>query len=152
MVRDKLEQVMAQTLLLVRAKLRWKRSPEKRIVELIAHLAHISQQLENLSSYEDGEIRPMRYLKDHLYDGLFKYDRGAAKYGPYNPDADIRDLVAEAQSELIDARNYLAMHLIKIRTRLQENAQEEDRTPVLIDAADLIQDIENKIAAEEKAA
>ena len=39
---------------------------------------------------------------------------GAKTYGEYNPATDTRDLLAEAQEELLDAINYLAMMYLKL--------------------------------------
>jgi len=44
-----------------------------------------------------------------------KYERGEAKHGPFTPATDNRDLLREAESELLDAINYLSMHLLKLR-------------------------------------
>jgi hypothetical protein len=43
-----------------------------------------------------------------------KYDEGAGKYGEFDPHTDVRDLIAEAEDEIIDAINYLAMFLAKL--------------------------------------
>ena len=48
-------------------------------------------------------------------DALQKYRRGEAKYGPYDPTTDTRDMLQEAEEEILDAINYLAMFLMKLR-------------------------------------
>lgn len=48
-------------------------------------------------------------------EALGKYRKGAAKYGTFNPVTDTRDLLNEAEAEILDAINYLAMFLMKIR-------------------------------------
>jgi len=45
-----------------------------------------------------------------------KFEKGAAKYGTFDPEADGRDFLQEAEAELLDAINYLAMFLVKVRT------------------------------------
>lgn len=44
-----------------------------------------------------------------------KFLKGAAKYGTFEPATDTRDLLSEAEAELLDAINYMAMFLIKLR-------------------------------------
>ncbi len=46
---------------------------------------------------------------------LQKYRTGERKYGPYNPLIDGRDMITEAEEEILDAINYLAMLLVKLR-------------------------------------
>ena len=55
-------------------------------------------------------------IESILNEALQKYQRGEAKYGPYKPETDPRDLLHEAEEEILDAINYLAMHLVRIRT------------------------------------
>lgn len=55
-------------------------------------------------------------------DGIFsealeKYKRGAAKYGNFNPETDPRNLLKEAEAEILDAINYLGMFIMKMRAR-----------------------------------
>lgn len=54
-------------------------------------------------------------LTDVFEAALRKFERGAAKYGPFDPEADGRDFLQEAEAELLDAINYLAMFLIRLR-------------------------------------
>lgn len=46
---------------------------------------------------------------------LEKYRLGEQKYGPYHPLTDSRDMITEAEEEILDAINYLAMLLVKLR-------------------------------------
>ncbi len=46
---------------------------------------------------------------------LEKYLAGEQKYGPYRPLTDDRDMITEAEEEILDAINYLAMLLVKLR-------------------------------------
>lgn len=46
---------------------------------------------------------------------LEKYRLGEQKYGPYHPLTDGRDMITEAEEEILDAINYLGMFLIKLR-------------------------------------
>ncbi len=46
---------------------------------------------------------------------LQKYRAGEQKYGPYRPLTDNRDMLTEAEEEILDAINYLAMMLMKLR-------------------------------------
>ena len=55
-------------------------------------------------------------LREVFVRALLKFELGAAKYGPFDPETDQRDLLLEAESEILDALNYLAMYLIRIRT------------------------------------
>ena len=41
---------------------------------------------------------------------------GKEVYGEFNPATDKRDLLLEAQEELLDAINYLAMHYLKLES------------------------------------
>ena len=50
-----------------------------------------------------------------LYAALDKYQAGAKKYGPYDPATDQRDMLQEAEDEILDAINYLAMLLVRVR-------------------------------------
>lgn len=43
-----------------------------------------------------------------------KMRRGSLKYGEYDPATCTRDLLTEAQDEILDAINYLAMHYLKL--------------------------------------
>ncbi len=43
-----------------------------------------------------------------------KMQRGSAKYGEYDPATDTRDFYQEAQEELLDAINYLAMQYLRL--------------------------------------
>ena len=47
---------------------------------------------------------------------VFRMLRGSATYGEFNPATDTRNLLHEAQEELLDAMNYLAMHYLKLET------------------------------------
>lgn len=46
---------------------------------------------------------------------MVKYVKAERKYGDYDPATDPRDLLDEAEEELLDAINYLAMQVIKLR-------------------------------------
>jgi len=46
---------------------------------------------------------------------LQKYRAGERKYGAYHPLTDDRDMITEAEEEILDAINYLAMMLMKLR-------------------------------------
>ena len=54
-------------------------------------------------------------------DALQKYHQGEAKYGAFNPQTDTRDLLREAEAEILDAINYLAMFLMKVRAQRKGN-------------------------------
>lgn len=57
----------------------------------------------------------MDELKTIFNQALEKYEAGALKYGAFDPTTDQRDLLKEAEAEILDALNYLGMFLIKIR-------------------------------------
>ncbi len=46
---------------------------------------------------------------------LKKFQKGAAKYDTFDPASDTRDFLNEAEAEILDAINYLAMFLLKVR-------------------------------------
>jgi len=46
---------------------------------------------------------------------LARMDAGSKKYGKYDPSEDTRDLFQEMEDELLDAMNYLAMQVWKLR-------------------------------------
>lgn len=50
-----------------------------------------------------------------LREALEKYRRGEVKYGPFIPETETRDLLREAEEEILDGINYLAMFLVRIR-------------------------------------
>lgn len=54
-------------------------------------------------------------IKGVFDEAMKKYEAGALKYGAFNPVADRRDLPVEAEAEILDAINYLAMFLLKLR-------------------------------------
>lgn len=54
-------------------------------------------------------------LKNIFDQALKKYEVGAEKYGPFDPAADQRDLLKEAEAEILDAINYLGMFLLKLK-------------------------------------
>ena len=49
-------------------------------------------------------------------EALRKFELGSSKYGPFAPETDQRDLLLEAEGELLDAINYLGMFLLRIRS------------------------------------
>ena len=57
-------------------------------------------------------------MTDHesiLRDALKRMDRGAEKYGEFDPETDKRDLLIEMENELIDVINYAVMEIEKLR-------------------------------------
>ena len=68
----------------------------------------------------------MNELRQVFNDALLKYERGENKYGQYNPKTDQRDLLIEAEAELLDALNYVAMHLLKLRAMRAKNSYDFD--------------------------
>jgi hypothetical protein len=65
-------------------------------------------------------------LKAIFDQALQKYEAGALKYGAFNPATDRRDMAAEAEEEILDAINYLAMFLLKIRS-LESHVNDKTR-------------------------
>lgn len=57
----------------------------------------------------------MEELKGIFNQALEKYEAGAVKYGEFKPLEDRRDMLEETEAEILDAMNYLAMFLVKIR-------------------------------------
>jgi len=54
-------------------------------------------------------------IKTIFDQALQKYEAGALKYGAFNPVTDRRDFISETEAEILDAINYLAMFLLKLR-------------------------------------
>lgn len=54
-------------------------------------------------------------IEEILTAALVKYRQGEAKYGAYDPATDKRDFLKEAEAEILDAINYLAMYILKVR-------------------------------------
>jgi hypothetical protein len=57
----------------------------------------------------------VRALADVFAEALGKYREGAKKYGRFDPATDPRNLLAEAEAELLDCINYLGMFLLQVR-------------------------------------
>ena len=55
-------------------------------------------------------------LQGIFQEALTKYQKGEEKHGPFDPSTDTRELLREAESELLDCINYVAMHILKLRT------------------------------------
>lgn len=123
-MKEKLMEKFTQARILVRGKLRGKRTDEKKSVETMVFLAKTFQMIDSLVIEEDGTTK-RRSMSDVYRICLDKYDAAAAKYGDYEPLNDKRNLLREAQSELIDAINYMAMALIKIDARKEAGLLEE---------------------------
>jgi hypothetical protein len=67
------------------------------------------------SGYETMEDTD-KLLREIFNTVIEKFQKGAIKYGDYDPLNDSRDMLAETEAEILDAINYLAMGLIKLRT------------------------------------
>ena len=52
---------------------------------------------------------------------------GAYDYGEFNPATDKRDLLREAQEELLDAMNYLGMQYLKLEELKKVDFREKTR-------------------------
>ena len=123
-MKQKLMEKFNQARILVRGKLRGKRTDEKKSVETMVFLAKTFQMIDSLVIEEDGTTK-RRSMSDVYRICLDKCDAGAAKYGNFEPLNDKRNLLREAQNELIDAINYMAMALIKIDARREAGLLEE---------------------------
>jgi len=55
-------------------------------------------------------------VKAIFREAIQKFHRGEEKYGVYDPAVDERDMIIETEEEILDAINYLAMFLMRIRT------------------------------------
>ena len=53
-----------------------------------------------------------------------KFLKGAVKYGTFDPASDTRNLLNEAEAEILDAINYLAMYLLKVRAMQRKAAKQ----------------------------
>ena len=60
---------------------------------------------------------------------LRKFERGAAKYGTFDPATDARDFLQEAEAEVLDAINYLGMFLLKVRAMQRKAGAGQKKTP-----------------------
>lgn len=146
-MKDRLWEVFVSALLLARNKLRGKRTSDKRLVEIIVMLAHTVKTIDNLTVDEDGATKT-RSLNQLFQECLEKYEKGALRYGDYDPLTDERNLIEKAQEELLNAVNYLGMALIKIRA-VRENAKEEDPDLVFYDTTDLIQKLSDEDSSDQ---
>lgn len=54
-------------------------------------------------------------LKTIFNQALEKYEAGAVKYGAFDPANDKRNLMEEAEEELLDCMNYTAMLILQLR-------------------------------------
>ncbi|HOG07658.1 MAG TPA: hypothetical protein PK983_06155 [Syntrophales bacterium] len=54
-------------------------------------------------------------IEEILSAALGKYRQGEEKHGAFDPATDQRDFLAEAEAEILDAINYLAMFILKVR-------------------------------------
>ena len=57
-------------------------------------------------------------------EALCKYHQGVAKHGAFDSATDTRDLLKEAEAEILDAINYLAMYLLKVRAKRRRESEE----------------------------
>ena len=116
-ITDKMWGVFAQALLLMRNKLRGKRDGRKKVLEVLIMLTQISKKIDSLCTDDNGAemTRTFNYIYKECSD---KYNEALAKYGEFDPLTDKRNLFQEAQEEILDAINYLAMALIKVDAKL----------------------------------
>jgi hypothetical protein len=63
-------------------------------------------------------------LKNIFSEALKRYEIGEERYGQFSPEEDSRDLLAEAEAEILDGINYLGMFLMKLR-RLKSRFTED---------------------------
>jgi hypothetical protein len=63
----------------------------------------------------------MDELKNIFDEAVQKFQVGEKKYGVFNPATDRRDFLAETEVEILDAINYLAMFLVKLRALRERN-------------------------------
>lgn len=61
------------------------------------------------------EIKPDG-IEAVIMEALSRYDNGRRKYGPLSLDTDGRDFLRETEEELLDAINYLAFEIIRLRS------------------------------------
>ena len=57
---------------------------------------------------------------------LKKFEQGAVKYGNFDPASDARNFLQETEAEILDAINYLAMFLLKVRAMQRKAAKQAD--------------------------
>ena len=133
-MRMRLWMIFVKGLLLIQGKLKGNRTKEKKLMEALVYLAQISQSLERISVGDDGKVKGINTIFQTC---LEKYDKGAAKYGEFVPLEDKRDLIFEAQQELYDAMNYIAMLMVQMED--QENAKPSDKEAASQDDADCVE-------------
>lgn len=124
-MRKILWNIYISVLLLVKNKLKGKKTEEKRILEIVVHLAKAHQVLDSIRVNDDCEPVQVRSFNQIFQECLDKYDRAAAKYGEFDPITDKRDLIVEAQQKLIDAMNYLTMFNHQVRERKMNDETED---------------------------
>ena len=90
----------------------------------------MSRTSENMQ--EDSEKGPVAFpdlIALVFEEALGKFHQGAAKYGAFDPATDRRDFIRETETEILDAINYLAMFLVKLRT-MREKGPDHSLTPM----------------------
>jgi len=73
-------------------------------------------------------------IEEILSAALVKYRQGESKHGAFDPATDQRDFLAEAEAEILDAINYLAMFILKVRA--MQGCTEAARKAALQDGQD----------------
>lgn len=53
----------------------------------------------------------MNEIANILTEALARFNRAETKYGKFEPDVDVRNLVMETKEEIFDAINYLTMFI-----------------------------------------
>ncbi len=82
------------------------------------YFIHAKRCIQNWSDWKKKilgeEVAESGAIGSVFAKALEKYNEGALKYGNFEPSTDTRDLIAEAEDEILDAINYLAMFLVKL--------------------------------------
>lgn len=83
----------------------------------------VKNQFSRGGAYQDMANR----IETVFEAALLKYRQGEREHGVYDPATDRRDLLQEAEEEILDAINYLAMFLMRIRAIRGGKSQSEQK-------------------------
>ena len=109
----------------------WGRIPHERgwgqaqnfLKRSVGHGLSVQIQFSLCGAYQDMPNR----IETVFEAALLKYRQGEREHGMYDPVTDQRDMMQEAEEEILDAINYLAMFLMRIRAIRGGKSQPEQK-------------------------
>jgi len=72
------------------------------------------REWERIFKGKESEVDDWERVDEVFCRAVGRMQEGAWDYGTFNPATDKRDLLHEAQEELLDAMNYLGMQYLKL--------------------------------------